>query len=239
MLWRILCFGKLQNYHHSKELCCNWPRLEYETEESLTGLTSLWPCFGSFLGGRSAMSPATSCDNQLSQSTKKTISIVPPGLHLTKPWLKKETFATIKEWKLLKDENFSNSQQRKQHLQGFWWKSSMISKVPVIPANLVVSVSIITIWDALKPLYIIKKTQYLNMRKIHVPGISTLTFVSSLVCQLCKTARYCRKPCSNHLGKHYSPVLISSHQWRHQRNTLCSSSGTLGRFCLFQLWLRF
>ena len=48
VLWRILCFGQLQNYHHSKEPCCNWPGLEYETEESLTGLTSLWPCFGSF-----------------------------------------------------------------------------------------------------------------------------------------------------------------------------------------------
>ena len=75
------------------------------------------------------------------------------------------------------------------------------------------------------------------MRKIHVSGISTSTIVSSLVRQLCKTARYSRKPCSNHLGKHYSPVLTSSHQWRHQRNTPCSSSGTLGRFCLPQLFV--
>ena len=84
-----------------------------------------------------------------------------------------------------------------------------------------------------------KKKHHLNMRKIRFPGISTLTFVSSLVRQFCKTPRYCHKPWTNHLGKHYSPVLISSHQWRHQRNTPCSSSGTLGRFCLFQLWLRF
>ena len=102
----------------------------------------------------------------------------------------------------------------------------MISQVPVIP----MSVSIITIWDALKPLFTIKKnTYYLNMRKMHVSGISTSTIVSSLVRQFCKTARYCRKPCSNHLGKPYSPVLIWSHQWRHQRNTPRSSSGTFSK----------
>ena len=127
--------------------------------------------------------------------------------------------------KLLKDENFSNSLQRKQHLQEFWWKSSMISQVPVIP----MSVSIITIWDALKPLFIMKNTHYLNMQKMHVSGISTSTIVSSLVRQFCKTAHYSRKPCSNQLGKLYSPVLISSHQWRHQRNTPRSSSGTFSK----------